>query len=799
MQRTPGTRQKTLLLNYPEMALVSLGLVLMGCGRIGYDVRSPDGSDAGAVPDVSTDDGGHLDSGSIPTNADASVPLSACLGSLSSTRQVAAGAEHTCALLVDGRVKCWGQNTSGQGGNSMTATQLSPVEVAGISPGIDAIAAGGSHTCAHLDDGSVECWGKNTSGQLGANTPTDHVAPVEVAPLRNQVETIAAGGMHTCALLKTGGVQCWGKNDLGQLGDGTYASRSTPSDVLGLTSGATQISTGLNHSCALLEGGTVQCWGANSRGQLGNGSITSPLVPTNVDGLTSDVTAIRAGGEHTCAILKDGGARCWGYNVFGQLGDGSTVNRLSPVPVLGLATEVADITIGRQHSCARMVDGTVWCWGLARQGQLGGAAVANSTTPMPVIGLSAKASEISAGSDHTCARLENGQVECWGRNGSGQLGNASTSNRLTPTLRSGLPREVNRIAIHPLGEHQCALLETNGIKCWGDNSYGQLGDGTTSLTLSPVDVTGLTAGVADIQVGQYYTCALTSVGGVKCWGRGSAGQLGDGSFTDRYTPVDVSGMSTGAVAIAVGEDHACAIRDVGTVFCWGNGDVGSLGNGRAGLVGIPVMVNGLGADAVAVTAGDSSTCALLKTGRVQCWGSNFTGQLGDGTTSARFAPVDVVGLSSTAVSLEMRRFRTCAVLDSGGVQCWGLNSMGQLGDGTTTARLTPVDVEGLRVGVRSVHLGLNHSCALLDTGGIKCWGATTSFPDGAGLLGDGTELNRLTPVDVVGLSSDAIFVATGSNLTCAVLDDRTVECWGDDSSGMVTGRAPGQPQSVCGR
>jgi len=359
----------------------------------------------------------------------------------------------------------------------------------------------------------------------------------EVLPPLLNIAAIDACSLHTCARTAGGGVMCWGYNWSGQLGDGTTTNRLTPVYVSGLANGVSAIAAGLGHTCALTAGGGVKCWGRNMEGQLGDGTTTDRLTPVDVSGLASGVSAIAAGNWHTCALTAVGVVKCWGYNGYGQLGDGTTTDRLTPVDVSGLTSGVSAITAGGGHTCALTAGGGVKCWGWNGFGQLGDGTTVRRLTPVSVSGLTSGVSAIAAGSSHTCALTAGGGVKCWGLNGDGQLGDGTTINRRTPVDVSGLAIWVFAIAAG--NSHNCALTLGGGVKCWGWNGNGQLGDGTTTDRHTPVDVSGLASGVSAIAAGQSHTCALAVEGGVKCWGANWVGQLGDCTTTERHMPVDV--------------------------------------------------------------------------------------------------------------------------------------------------------------------------------------------------------------------------------------------------------------------
>jgi alpha-tubulin suppressor-like RCC1 family protein len=699
--------------------------------------------------------------------------------------QVAAGESHACALTTDGGVKCWGHNAYGQLGDGSTTDRLTPVEVTGLDSGVQAISAGFNYTCALTMGGAVKCWGFNNSGQLGDGSGVGRLTPVDVTGLGSGVQAIDASEIHTCALTMGGAVKCWGFNNSGQLGDGSTTTRFTPVDVTGQDSGIQAISTGRDHTCALTISGAVKCWGRNSDGQLGDSSTITRLTPVDVTGLGSSVQAISAGGSYTCALTTGGGAKCWGYNSSGRLGDGSTTTRLTPVDVTGLNSGVQAISAAISHTCALTTNGGMKCWGGNSNGQLGDGSDRERFTPVDVRDLNSDVQAISAGWGHTCAVTTGGRAKCWGWNIHGQLGDGNRTNRLTPVSVTGLGNGVEAVAAG--SSHTCALTMTGGAKCWGLNGSGQLGDGSTTNRLMPVNVAALDSGVQALSAGgyslgggNYRTCALTTSGGVKCWGDNTYGALGDGGTTTRLTPVNVAGLGSGMQAVSVGGGHTCALTTGGGVKCWGLNSSGQLGDGSTSVRLTPVDVTGLGSGVQAISTGEYHTCALTTNGGVKCWGYNSSGRLGDGSTTTRLTPVDVTDLGSGVQAISAGYQHTCALTTGGGVKCWGANFSGQIGDGSTTQRLTPVEVTGLGSNVQAIGAGYLHACALTTGGSVKCWGYNKF-----GQLGDGSTTDRLTPVDVTDFGNGVQAINTGYQHTCALTAGEGVKCWGYNQFGQL--------------
>jgi alpha-tubulin suppressor-like RCC1 family protein len=631
------------------------------------------------------------------TTTDRRTPV--LVSGLTTAVAISAGDGHTCALLADGRARCWGRNLSGELGDGTTTDRPTPVAVSGLT-NVVAISAGGGgglgHTCALRADGSVLCWGLTF---LGVPAPV----------LSSGAVAVSAGTNHTCALLTDGSARCWGFNNFGALGnDGIGLFQPAPGVSVKDLTNAVAISAGFDHTCALLATGRARCWGRNDVGQLGDDSVIQKNTPVDVQDRSTAV-AISAGGLHTCALLDDGSARCWGNNPTGQLGDGTTAQRHTPTPVIGGGGSVTGrgIAAGNSHTCAVRANSIVSCWGANAFGALGNGGF-GIFQPTPQFVLS-NAVAVAAGFAHTCALLADGTVRCWGRNDFGQLGDGSGAPQ--QTLPVPVVNLDNAVALAAGWAHTCALLADGSVRCWGANFSGQLGDGTGATQPLPVRVRlesfGFDVKTVALAAGDFHTCALVAGGSVRCWGYNGMGQLGDGTRLDQPIPVPVSNLDNPrvpssttvfAVALAAGSYHTCALLADGTARCWGYNGNGQLGDLSISDRTTPTSVFGL-SNAVALAAGSFYTCAVLATGRARCWGENSSGQLGDGTTIQRVIPTEVTTVDLTGtivvplggiVNIATGFRHSCAILANGAVRCWGENDSGQIGDGTLSDRLRPV-------------------------------------------------------------------------------------------------------------
>ncbi len=400
--------------------------------------------------------------------------------------------------------------------------------------------------------------------------------------------SLSSGAFHTCAILDDGTVKCWGDNSAGQLGYGDTANRGDalgemgddlPTVDLGTARTATALAAGALHTCALLDNGTVKCWGDNSNGQLGYGDTADrgdgpgemgDNLPTVALGTGRTATAIMGGNVQTCAILDTGALKCWGYGQLGELGSGSSIIRgdgpgemgdSMPIVQLGTGRTATAVTIGDFHVCAILDNSNVKCWGASSNGQLGygdtavrgdGPGEMGDSLPIVNLGTGRTAIAVTAGEHHTCAVLDDNTVKCWGKSDAGQLGYGTTNDRgdgagemgnSLPTVDLGIGRTAGAISSGSVASnHTCVLLDTTAVKCWGDGAFGQLGYGDVNDrgdsgaemgdSLPAVNL-GAGHAVRAVTTGAYHTCALLDDYRVTCWGENSLGQLGIGDTTNR--------------------------------------------------------------------------------------------------------------------------------------------------------------------------------------------------------------------------------------------------------------------------
>lgn len=552
---------------------------------------------------------------------------------------------------------------------------------------------------------------------------------------------------------------------------------ATPAVALESTplTGITTIATGGNHACAVAQD-QLWCWGWNSLGQLGLGHQEPRSLATPVPGLPATPTDLALGAEHSCAIVS-GEAWCWGGNSWGQLGTGDRVDRLRPTRIR-FPLEVAKIVAGRVHSCAKLINAEVYCWGNNQHGQLGLAPAPvtpgepfAAAVPTPVrVNPGLIARSLALGSRHSCAANDR-TVHCWGDNSVGQLGDGSTVNRHQPAAVLDMEGGVRQL--YTLADTTCALIDGERIRCWGNNYAGQAGvepqaGGVDAFLTRATPVTGLPSGLYVMAMGFASSCVQTvSPGAVYCWGYHPADQ------TRRSArPFEVQRYPTPVSDVALLGNAVC-VRSLGQLLCLGQPSAQGRGEAIDNLSGLKVAGLPERSDRDQLKLGAGFGCVRDHQRVLHCFGDNRQGQLGRGHTEARSgaAPVALAGVRDWAAGVD----HACAVTDAG-TFCWGSNASGQLGDGSQTARSSPVRV-GLTAARAKITTGDAFTCNF-EPGArsVWCWGSNRHGQLGVAPIG--TQNGTLQEISLPGPVLD---VQAGRRHVCALLDDplrKRVHCWG---------------------
>lgn len=670
------------------------------------------------------------------------------------------------------------------------------------------VSAGVGHTCAIRTNGRLWCWGRNTYGQLGIDSvdSDQHPLPVPVGPRADDWSEVSANVDHTCAIRRDRTLWCWGDNSNGELGTDDWVSRSAPAEITGGPVWR-HVSAGATHTCAIRlassaarsserrspgaeTGGELWCWGGNRYGELGVG-YQEQLSPVQV-GDAHDWSAVTAGTSHTCG-LRDGELWCWGRNGDGRVGDGSFDNRSTPVRI-GDHHDWTAVSAGRDHTCALRAGGQLWCWGANATGQVGDGSFAPWSQPYQLPGSSW--SEVAAGSGFTCGRRD-GRIWCWGQNNWGQLGRGDQVLASTPVDLgfAGAALATGRT-------HACAIAADDSLWCWGFNEAGRLGLGVGPSRSTPTRVGDQR--FAAVRTGHAKSSCAIAVddGALWCWGENTHGQLGDGTYLPRQVPAPVA-STLSFRAIALGWWHSCAIAlDDDSLWCWGGNGDGQLGNGTNQGATAPVQV-GDGGDWLQVSAVGWHTCAIRlapntarsserrspraeTSGSLWCWGDNSRAQLGDDTTEDHNAPIQI-GDASDYTQVATTRYHTCA-LRAGSIWCWGGGDP------------TPVRVEPDPGWVAIATNDWGNLCALRDDHTLWCaaignplarvddaadW---TAVRGACARRADSTvwcDLDRSPPRPRQLAGTGWADFADGGDSWCAVDDDGALYCWGAGDSGQL--------------
>jgi len=517
---------------------------------------------------------------------------------------VRVGANHTVAIKSNGTLWAWGLNNHGQLGIAVgdTADKNEPTRVTEAGDGWVSVTAGGGdmtdqygtviqsgHTVAIKSNGELYAWGQNDFGQLGDDTngtEAEKHVPTQESTGATDWESVSAGGGHTVAIKSNGELYAWGYNDYGRLGDNTTVNRDVPTHITAAGDGWESVSAGINHTLAIKSSdGALYAWGRNRKGQLGDGTLViQRRFPVQITAAGDGWASVSAGGQHTAAVKTDDSLWMWGYNDYGQLGNGTTTNKDVPTQESTLAIDWSSISAGQFHNAAIKsggpLDGTLWTWGSNSSGQLGDGTSVAKTVPVEVpAGGGLTWLSVTTGVNYTAAIRSDRTLWTWGYNVYGQLGNGNTgtSSRIPVQEDSNA---ADWVSVASGGWHTAAIRGADGNRtlwAWGRNGYGQLGNTHSADVWVPTQEGTGEIDWSSVSTGDFHTVAIRS--GVTLWGWGDNeyGQLGDGSTTHGNNGIPVQeNEGYDWESVSGGDWHTVAIRDDGTLWAWGLNDHGQV-------------------------------------------------------------------------------------------------------------------------------------------------------------------------------------------------------------------------------
>jgi alpha-tubulin suppressor-like RCC1 family protein len=525
-----------------------------------------------------------------------------------------------------------------------------------------------------------------------------------------------------------------------------------------------QVSTGYYFSCGITLGGVLKCWGSNFYGQIGDGTLIDRPLPVTIDAGVS-YKYISAGQFTACGITSTNVLKCWGYNSYRQVGDGTNTNRTSPV-IINAGISYKKVELDSYHTCGITTADVLHCWGSNAAGELGDGTLIDRSTPVIAdTGVSYK--DVTLGPEYTCGITNTDALKCWGANYYGQLGDGTDTDSLIPiTVDPGV--SYKKVT---MGEyHTCGLTTMGAVKCWGANWSYQFGDGTDVDSFFPINVD---AGVnyLSISAGDDMTCGVTDSNVMKCWGYG---YLGDGYYEGASLPMIIN-PGASYKSVDLGRGLNCAISSSDILKCWGHNFIGELADGSRTQGVLPIVIDS-GINYKMSSGGANQSCGITSSDDLKCWGYNSRGEIGDGTNLMRPIPV-IIDPGEKYKIIAAGYFHTCGITTSDVLKCWGHNYYGQLGIGSTTNSFLPVVVDS-GVTYKAIALGNNNTCGITSSDVLKCWGANSG-----GQVGDGTTTNILSPTVIdTGVSYKAI---STNNITCGITGTDVLKCWGINSFGGV--------------
>jgi alpha-tubulin suppressor-like RCC1 family protein len=746
--------------------------------------------------------------GNRATATNISTPITTFAGG-TDWKQVSTGSSHTAAIKTDGTLWAWGNGNSGRLGNGVT-TGIISTPVTTFAGGTDwrQISCGNALTSAIKTDGTLWTWGYAAGGRLGNAVISANIStPVTTFAGGTDWKQVSSNLNHTAAVKTDGTLWTWGAAYPGRLGNGvTTGNISTPITTFAGGNNWRQVSTGNVNTSAMKNDGTIWVWGDNVYGRLGNANVAfgNRSTPITTFSGGADWRQVNSGGYNTAALKNNGQLYVWGNNAFsGQLGINNTDQTSTPVTTFAGGTNWADVdnseklytlSGGGSSFSAIKTDGTLWVWGNGNSGALGNAVTTgNISTPVTTFAGGTTWKQVSSGGQHTAAIKTDGTLWTWGNGNSGRLGNATTTiNNSTPVTTFTGGTNWKQVSVGFFA-HMAAIKTDGTLWTWGNGNSGRLGNATTTINNS-TPVTTFTGGTnwKQVSCGGFHTAAIKTDGTLWTWGYGRFGRLGNAVTTNVSTPVTTFAGGTNWKQVDAGERHTTAIKTDGTLWTWGYGRNGQLGNAVTTNISTPITTFAGGTNWKQISAGSRHTATLKTDGTLWVWGSSDEGDLANGKGSYNFngIPDNFWNISTPITTFAggsnwAQASSDLALKTDGTLWTWGYNRNGQLGDGFhVTINDVPRRV-GSDLNWKQVSCSYHSTAAVKTDGTLWTWGYNDQGQLGTSVLYQGSA----DPVTTFAGGTDWKQVSAGGyysvNMMAAIKNDATLWTWGNSHAGIL--------------
>jgi alpha-tubulin suppressor-like RCC1 family protein len=690
-------------------------------------------------------------------------------------------------LFSDGGLWVWGCGGVGRLGTNNQINQSSPVQT--ISGGTDwkMISKNGGIK----SDGTLWLWAEGFAGRLGNNSIANQSSPLQTISGGTNWKQVSLDTNHSSAIKTDGTLWLWGYGCAGRLGANNLISQSSPVQTISGGTNWKQVNISTDHSSAIKTDGTLWLWGCCDNGELGSAvcvivSLPSPTNLNNSNGWKTcilpedDIMDFSAGVSQSSAIKTDGTLWLWGCGGDGRLGDGSNTDRSSPVQTISGGTNWKQVSIGCRHSSAIKTDGTLWLWGRGSGGNLGTNTTIFQSSPLQTISGGTNWKQVSLGNGHSSAIKTDGTLWLWGYGGTGRLGTNSATNRSSPvqTISGGTNWKQVSLGIF----HSSAIKTDGTLWLWGQGFAGPLGTNTIIDQSSPVQTISGGTNWKQVSLGCAHSSAIKTDGTLWLWGQGFAGRLGNGDGTNQSSPVQTVSGGTNWKQVSLGWDHSSAIKTDGTLWLWGNANVSKLGDNSFIIKSSPVQTISGGTNWCAVSLGTSSTIASKDTNELFVFGSASQGKLGITEINldvSALSPVQTISGGTDWKQVSIGYKMSSAIKTDGSLWLWGRGTWGALGNNSTSNRSSPVQTISGGTNWKQVSLGRIHSSAIKTDGTLWLWGCGAG-----GALGNNSTTWQSSPVQTISGGTNWKEVSIDRH-SSAIKTDGTLWVWGCGLAGAM--------------